>query len=634
MPSVDDRPASVAHLLLDRVRSTPDAEAYRFPVPSGADTDEWRSLSWAQAGERVKALAAGLMALGVRPEQRVAIASGTRVEWVLADLGIMCAGAATTTVYPSTDVDETAYILADSGSRVLFAEDADQVAKVAERRGSLPELTAVVTFEPVPPQASADGWVMSLARLEQLGEEELRRRPDCVDKTVENIDREHLATLIYTSGTTGRPKGVRLVHDCWSFQAMSSLHLDKAGPDGQDRMGPDGLEYLWLPLAHAFGKNQISGQIAIGHTLAIDGRMDRVAANMRLLEPSLMAAVPRLFEKIYTAIAADARSRGALRHRVFRWAERVAREYTRVAQAKGAQLGAGMETGKSRVPRGLAVRHAIADRLVYRGVRAAFGGRILGCLSGGAPLAPDIGQFFSGAGVPVLEGYGLTETASGAVITLEEFRTGSVGKPMPGVEVRIADDGEVLLRGPNIMRGYHNLPEQTAAVLEPDGWFHTGDLGELTEDGYLRITGRIKELIKTSGGKYVAPLEIESRFKGACPFAANIVVIGDGRSYCTALITLDEPAVMAWAAGNPALTGLSYAEVCAGPETRRLVAGYVDQVNEGLQRWQTIKKFAVLTRDFDLAHGEVTPSLKVKRPVIQQAYAELIESLYEATREQ
>ncbi|QKV96601.1 long-chain fatty acid--CoA ligase [Streptomyces sp. NA02950] len=628
-PSIDNRPVSLAHFFLSRVRTTPDAEAYRFPVPAapGAE-EEWHSLTWAHTGARAAAIAAGLMSLGIRPQERVGIVSGTRVEWILADLGVMCAGAATTTVYPTTDADETAYILADSGSRVLFAEDAGQLAKVVRHRAELPELTAVVTFEPVD-AASAGGTddadgpeVLSLAELERRGTERLRERPDAVEETVAKIDREDLATLIYTSGTTGRPKGVRLAHDCWSFQAQSAL--------GLGLLSREDLEFAWLPMAHAFGKNLLCAQIAVGYPLAVDGRLERLPANLRLLRPTVMAAVPRVFEKIYNSLATEARRMGGTKQRIFDWAARVARDYTRAAQAKGAECGQGMESGKTLVPFWLSVQHVIADRLVYAGVREVFGGRIRGCTSGSAPLAPDIGLFFCGAGIPILEGYGLTESSCGASMSLLEYRTGVAGRPLPGVEVRVADSGEILMRGPNIMRGYHHLPEKTAEVLDSDGWFHTGDLGELTEDGYLRITGRIKELIKTSGGKYVAPLEIESRLKGACPFISNVVVVGDHRHYCTALITLDEPTLTAWARER-GLTDPTYAGLCGSPEVRALVAGYVDGVNAGLQRWQTIKRFTVLPRDFDQARGEVTPSMKVRRPQVQRSFAAEIDAMYEET---
>jgi long-chain acyl-CoA synthetase len=271
--------------------------------------------------------------------------------------------------------------------------------------------------------------------------------------------------------------------------------------------------------------------------------------------------------------------------------------------------------------------------LVYSKLRQAFGGRLRICLSGGAALAPEIGYFFAGAGIPVLEGYGLTESSAASFANpAEAYRTGTVGKPLPGTEVRIADDGEILLRGPGIMEGYHGLPEKTAEVLEPDGWFHTGDIGELSPDGYLHITDRKKDLFKTSGGKYVAPTEIEGQFKALCPYVSNILVHGAGRNFCTALIALDEPSILRWAAEN-GLAATSYAEVAAAPETTDLVAGYVAELNESLQRWQTIKKFRLLPYELDSERGEITPSLKLKRPVIEREFGYLLEEMYAGTRE-
>ncbi|MZE77156.1 AMP-dependent synthetase/ligase [Streptomyces xinghaiensis] len=621
---IENRPPSVATLFLDRVESTPDREAYRYPVPpaSGKGPDEWRSYTWGEAAERVFAAAAGLIELGVEAEQRVAIASNTRVEWILADLGILCAGAATTTVYPSTNAEETAYILADSGSRVLIAEDATQLAKVRERRGELPELAHVVVLDEAgaaPAEGDPEGWVLSLAELERRGAARLEKEPDLIRKRVAAITADQLATLIYTSGTTGKPKGVRLQHDCWSYMARA---IEASGlVTGED------VQYLWLPLAHVFGKVLTAGQIGVGHVTAVDGRIDKIIENLPVVKPTYMAAVPRIFEKVYNGVAAKARAGGGAKYKIFQWAAGVAREYARVSQDNYRR------TGKADAPAGLTIKHAIADKLVYAKLREAFGGNLRAAISGSAALAPDIGFFFSGAGIHILEGYGLTESSAASFVNPgEAYRTGTVGKPMPGTEVRIADDGEILLRGPGIMQGYHGLPEKTAEVLEDDGWFHTGDIGELSADGYLRITDRKKDLIKTSGGKYIAPAEVEGQFKAVCPFVSNILVHGADRNFCTALIALDEPTVTGWAEEN-GMAGKPYAEVVASPEMHQLIEGYVQRLNEGLQRWQTIKKFRILPRDLDVEHGELTPSLKLKRPVVEREYKHLIDEMYAGSRE-
>ncbi|WP_225802149.1 long-chain fatty acid--CoA ligase [Streptomyces sp. NK15101] len=620
---LENRPRSVAHLFLSRVEATPDREAYRHPVPAGEGApgaEEWRSLTWAQAAERVTAIAAGLLALGLRPEERVAISSSTRVEWIFADLGVMCAGGAATAVYPSTNADETAYILADSGSRAIFVENAEQLAKVVAHADRLPGLGHAILFDPETDLPRAEGLeVLSLAELEERGRAYLKEHPDAIETTVGAIERDQLATLIYTSGTTGRPKGVRLVHDCWSYQG--------AAQEASGLLLPDDVQFLWLPLSHVFGKALISGQVQTGSVMAVDGRVDRIVTNLPVVRPTVMASAPRVFEKVYNGIAAKARAEGGAKYKIFRWAAKVARDHARTGQESL------VATGSRKVPLWLGVQHALADKLVYGKIRAAFGGELRGSASGSAALAPDIGYFFAGAGVPVLEGYGLTETSAGCTVNpVDDFRVGTVGRPLPGTEVRIAEDGEILLRGPGIMRGYHNLPEKTAEVLESDGWFRTGDIGEIDKEGFVRITDRKKDLFKTSGGKYVAPTEIEGRFKAVCPFVSNILVIGNGRNYCTALIALDESVIMPWAASN-GLGGRGYAEVVSSPEVHTLIDGFVQRVNGDLQRWQTIKKFSVLPRDLDVEHGELTPSLKVKRPVVEREYAELVEAMYEGARE-
>ncbi|MEU6951035.1 long-chain fatty acid--CoA ligase [Streptomyces sp. NPDC045714] len=621
---IDNRPPSVAALFIDRVAATPDGEAYRYPVPSASGTgpDDWKSLSWGQASERVYAIAAGLIALGVRPEERVALSSATRVEWILIDLGVMCAGAATTTIYPSTNAEESAFILADSESRILIAENAEQLAKARETRTDLPNLAHVVVIDPAGVEPAADdpeGWIITLAELEAQGAELLAKTPDAVTERVAAITADQLATLIYTSGTTGRPKGVRLPHDNWSYMAKATVSTGL--------INADDVQYLWLPLAHVFGKVLTSGQIEVGHVTAVDGRIDKIIENLPVVQPTYMAAVPRIFEKVYNGVASKARAGGGAKYKIFQWAAGVAREYAKVSQDNFRR------TGKASVPFALGAKHKVADALVFSKIREAFGGRLRACVSGSAALAPDIGYFFAGAGVHILEGYGLTETSAASFVNPgEAYRTGTVGKPLPGTEVRIADDGEILLRGPGVMEGYHNLPDKTEEVLESDGWIHTGDIGELSVDGYLRITDRKKDLIKTSGGKYVAPAEVEGQFKAVCPFVSNILVHGADRNFCTALIALDGPTLLGWAAEN-GLEGKSYAEVVAAPQTVELIDGYVKRLNEGLQRWQTIKKFRLLPRDLDVEHGELTPSLKLKRPVVEREYRGLIDEMYAGSRE-
>ncbi|MGW4028989.1 AMP-dependent synthetase/ligase [Streptomyces sp. NPDC004838] len=621
---IENRPPSVAVLFAERVEATPDAEAFRYPVApvSGTGPSEWKSLSWGETADRVYAIAGGLIELGVRPEERVAVLSTTRIEWILADLGVMCAGGATTTVYPSTNAEESAYILSDSGSRVLFAEDASQLAKARERRAELPELRHVVVIDTEgvePDESDPEGWVVTLADLEARGKRHLETHPEAVKERIGSITATQLATLIYTSGTTGRPKGVRLLHDSWSYMAKATV--------ATGLIGKDDIQYLWLPLAHVFGKVLTSGQIEVGHVTAVDGRIDKIIENLPVVQPTYMAAVPRIFEKVYNGVAAKARAGGGAKYKIFQWAAEVARDYARATQDNFRR------TGTASAPFALRTKHKVADALVYAKLRQAFGGRLRAAVSGSAALSPEIGYFFAGAGIHVLEGYGLTESSAASFVNPgEAYRTGTVGKPLPGTEVRIADDGEILLRGPGIMESYHGLPEKTAEVLEADGWLHTGDIGELSVDGYLTITDRKKDLIKTSSGKYIAPTEVEIQFKAICPFVSNIVVLGADRNYCTALIALDEATLLGWAAEN-GLEGKSYAEVLASPATVDLIQGYVTQLNDGLQRWQTVKRFRLLPRDLDIEHGDLTPSLKLKRPAVERAFKDLIEEMYAGQRE-
>jgi long-chain acyl-CoA synthetase len=592
------RPASMARMVLDRVAATPDREAFRHPVG-----DRWESLDWREVGERVRAIAAGLLALGIQPEDRVGIAAGTRLDWILADFSILCAGAATTTVYPSTPADDVAYILRDSGTRIVFAEDDEQIAKLRHHRAELPGLFKVVTFD-----GTGDGdWVIGLAELERLGRDHLATHPTAVDDAVAAVTPEHLATLIYTSGTTGRPKGVRLVHDNWTYEgkAIEALEL----------LLPDDLQYLWLPLSHSFGKVLLSGQLAVGFATAVDGRIPRLVDNLAVVRPTFMAAAPRIFEKVQHRVVAMAGH--GLKRRIFDWAFAVGR---RAAELR--------KQGKK--PTGLlALQYAVADRLVFAKLRERFGGRLRFFVSGSAALSAEVAEFFNAAGVLILEGYGLTETSAASFVNRpDDHRFGTVGRPLPGTEARIGDDGEILIRGPGVMRGYHNLPEEAAATLAGDGWFRTGDVGELDGDGFLRVTDRIKDLIKTSGGKYVAPQSIEIAFKAVCPYAAEIVVYGEGRPYCTALVALDAEAIGGWA-NEHGLADLPFAELASNEQVRTRIAGDIEQANSRLPRWETIKRFTILQRELQVESGDLTPSLKLKRRAVVAKYRDLLESLYD-----
>ena len=592
-------PGSVTELLLHRVALTPREEAFRYRV-DGA----WHSLSWGEAFARIRSVGAGLLALGLEPEERVAILSSTRVEWVLADFGTLCAAGATTTIYPSSTAEEAAFILANSESVIVFAEDDAQVEKVLSRRAELPRLEAIVTFDGRP---SGDGVVLSLEELVERGRAFDARNPGRFDQVAHLPGPGSLATLIYTSGTTGRPKGVELTHGCWVSQSAA---VERSGILNHR----PALQFFWLPLAHSFGKMIGTAQLRIGFPTAIDGRVEKLVENLASLRPTFVCAVPRIFEKMRSRVLATARD-GSVRGALFGWALSVGLERSRT-------LRAGRRPGPL-----LALQHLVADGLVFAKLRNLFGGRLQFFVSGSAPLSREVAEFFDAIGIQVLEGYGLTESSAATHVNLPwRCKLGTVGPALPGMEVRLAEDGEILMRGPWITRGYHGLPEETGEALV-DGWLHTGDIGQVDEDGYLSITDRKKDLIKTSGGKFVAPQELEGRLKALSPWVSHALVHGDRRNYCVALVTLDEEAIRKWA-GERGLGGLSLAELSRRPEVQALVQRSIGELNATLPRYATVKKFAILDRELSEEEGEVTASQKVKRRVVEQRYREVLDSLY------
>jgi long-chain acyl-CoA synthetase len=595
--------ASVPRLFFDRVTATPSAEAFRFPTDTG-----WESVTWAQVAETVRTIAAGLLAAGIQPEERVAIASSTRIEWVYADLAVMCAGGATTTVYPTTAAEGVAFIVSDSDSRIVFAEDDTQIDKLRKQRDRLPGVARVVTFD-----GTADGdWVLGLEELQALGVEYLVEHPTSVDESMAAVRPEHLATLIYTSGTTGQPKGVELPHRCWTYIGAGATTLDLVSPED--------LQYLWLPLSHAFGKMLESVQLQVGFPTAVDGRMDNLVENLAVVRPTFMAGPPRIFEKIHSKVVQTIEEEGGIKRQLFKWA-----------------FGVGEQTGRARLEHRrpnplLRAQLLLADRLVLSRIRDRLGGRIRFLVSGSAALSTDVARWFYDAGMPILEGYALTETSSGACISrLDDLQFGAVGPPMAGTEIKVADDGEIFVKGPGVMRGYHNLPEATAEVLTEDGWFATGDIGEIDDQGRLRITDRKKDLIKTSGGKYIAPQPIEVIFKAVCPLASQMVVHAEGRSYATALVTLDPEALSQWGRAR-GLPTTDYAALTTDDATRGYVHSCIEVLNSRLNRWETIKDFRILDRDLTIEDDELTPSMKVRRKVIESRYRSLLDSMYDGPR--
>jgi long-chain acyl-CoA synthetase len=561
-------------LFLEQVRARGSATALRSKREG-----QWVPTSWTDWERRARAVARTLVAAGVQKGDRVAVFGNTCEAWVVADLGILMAGATTVPIYPSLVGDQAAYIVRDSGAKVLFAEDDSLVARIREADAKL-----------------ADGLTRTILFGEMLAPEAAKESAATVDERIAALRADDLATLVYTSGTTGPPKGVMLTH--------RSLLADAEGLAKVVPVTVDDEQLLFLPLAHIFGKMLVVSGIRIGYSTAFAETMLKALDNAAEVRPTFMGAVPRVFEKVYAVANEKAASAGGMKQRLFTWATEV---------GKRRQGGWG---------------GFWADRLVLSKIRARFGGRIKFLISAGAPLAKELADWFDGAGIPVLEAYGLTETSGGTTFNaLNRQRYGTVGPALPGVEVKIAGDGEVLVRGPTVMKGYWGHDEATREVIDASGWFHTGDIGEIDGEGYLRITDRKKDIIVTAGGKNVAPQNIENLMKQSA-WVSQAMVYGDKRPYLVALVTLNVETVTRFAREN-GIDGEPGALV-EHVEVRAEVQRAVDDVNSRLSSFETVKKFAILERDFTIEGGELTPTLKVKRKVVSDRYGKLLEELYAA----
>lgn len=593
---------NVGEMFRRRVEATPDHAAFMDPdrAPEGPNT--WRTYSWQESKVVVDQLAAGLLARGLGYEQRVAIASSTRVEWIFLDLAIACAAGATTTIYPNTAREDFDFILTDSGSVILIAEDLSQAEKALAHDVLDTQLGTIVLIDPT--GAELDDRIISYAQLIEAGKEHLAHTPDAVDKAIASTSRDTLSTLIYTSGTTGTPKGVRLNHLSWVYEGIATKHLDV--------IEHTDLQYLWLPLSHVFGKALIACQIEYGFTSAVDGRIDRIVAGLGEVKPTFMCGAPRIFEKVRGAVMTGSTG---LKAKIARWAFAVGREalpyFTEGRELHGA----------------VKVRYAIADRLVFSKLKERLGGRIKFMISGSAKLSPQIQAWFRGAGIVIVEGYGATETSAIAGFDLPNPTLGTVGPPLPGIEFKIAEDGEVLINGPIVTPGYHNLPERTAEVLTDDGWYRTGDIGHLTEEGKLVITERKKDLFKTSGGKYVAPQKVEAAITANIPYVSQAVAVGDGRKYCAALLVLDPPLLEKWAAKR-GLESLSYSELTQRREVRASIEKQLEKANAKLERWETVKKFTILDHELTVENAGVTANMKIRRKAVTETHKDLVDAMY------
>lgn len=576
------------------------------PVALRAKRDgAWRDISHAELLRQVHGFSAGLLALGVRPGDRVAILSENRPEWAVTDFACLTARCADVPVYPTLPANQIAYILQDSGSVAVCCSSAEQLAKILEIRGKVPSLKHVIVFDA---DAARDG-ALTFASVLAKGEAAKGNHPSWRSDALA-AKPDDLATLIYTSGTTGDPKGVMLTHGNITSDVLAGLEvLDLRSSD----------ECLsFLPLSHIF--ERMAGHYCMtqmGAVINYATSIENVPAEMGELRPTVVCSVPRLYEKIYARVLENAMAGSPLKQKIFRWAKRVGEAW------------AELHIEGKPIPAGLGIKYAVAHKLVFSKLVARVGGRLRFFVSGGAPLSADIARFFYAAGLPIMEGYGLTETSP--VITVNGFgraRFGTVGKVVPGVEVKIAADGEILTRGPNVMKGYYNKPEATAEVLSADGWFSTGDIGELDADGFLRITDRKKDIIVTAGGKNIAPQPVENLVKRN-PLVLNAVMIGDRRQFPIMLVVPNMDAVRKWSE-VASMASASDSAVLGNAAVQTKLTGEIRKTLRDLAHYETPKKFLLLDKDFTIESGELTPTLKVKRRVVEQRHQERIEALYKA----
>ena len=598
---------TIGEMFENRAKATPNAPAFQSKT-GGA----WRTKSWGEAYERAERIAFGLLASGLKLGERVAILAGTREEWTLADLALVMAGGVTVPLYPSNTAEQCAYILNDSESAVIFVENAKQLAKIEPLRRGLDALRLVIVMDGA--GVTASDSVITLEALEARGAEHKAKEPEAVKKALEQMGGDAIATIIYTSGTTGNPKGVIVTHDAFTTgtrYGVSALPVKQGD-----------LQLLFLPLAHSFGKMLSIVAVRTGFCTAFAESIEKLVDNIGEVRPDWMAGVPRIYEKVYSGAVGKAKAAGGLKWKIFNWALVVGREASREIQA-------------GRQPGGLlAIKYAIADKLVFSKLRARFGGKLRWFISGSAPLSRELAEFFHAAGMLILEGYGLTETNSLTSINrADKYKFGTVGPVLhKDLQLKIAADGEILTKGVTNLRGYYKLPDATKEAIDDEGWFHTGDIGEMDPDGFIKITDRKKDLIKTSGGKYVAPQMIEGQLK-MDPLVSQAVVIGDQRKFVTALVAL-----------NPDVAKKTIEEAGQAPPSdvaaavqHEAVKKHLDarfaELNKKLGSWEQVKYYRVLPRELTEADGELTPTLKIKRKIVTEHFRELIDAMYEGGKD-
>lgn len=604
---------SIVGAFQDNVRAKGNARALRFR----GDTGNWEEFSWHGLDEARERTAAGLLQLGVEEDDRVGILANTCMRWILGDLAIQSVGAISVPIYQSSIAKEVAYIINDAGISVLMVEDETQLHKVLAVREELPALEKVILMSGAPEDS---GWSMSWAELDRLGRAEegegvAPKLLEAVRARVAALTPARTLTIVYTSGTTGTPKGAVIPHSAMLYMGSEFV--------ATNFLKSDSAQFLFLPLAHIFARVLEVAFFMTAMELAVDSEIPRIVDNLAELRPTMMASVPRIFEKVYARIVDSGLAAPGAKGKLFAWA-------LSINDAHAAAV-----TAQQPLSFALKGKLALAKKLVFSKVNARlselFGGRLEFFISGGAPLPKKVACFFDNAGVVILEGWGLTETSAATCVNRpDNHKLGTVGIPFNGTELSIAPDGEILVRGPLLMTGYYKRPEATAEAIDPEGWFHTGDIGTLDSDGHLRITDRKKDIIVTAGGKNIAPQAIENRLKTSDALISQVLLYGDKRKYLTALITIDADA-LAGLAEEKSLTG-SYAAQCSSEPVRQRVEEAVEAVNADLPRYSTIKRFVVLDHDFEIG-DQLTPTLKVKRRFCNEKYQTILSGMYEENLE-
>jgi len=583
--------------LFNKVSSTdPDKVAYRYKAGG-----VWKNVTWREQAERCKKISKSLVALGVKKGDRVNILGSTRLEWVQCDFGIVNCGAVTVGIYPTNLPPDCAYIINHCDAEVIFVENQDQLNKILQVRQDAPRLRQIIIFDG---DGSADGSVLSFAEFLRQGE----NIPDAeFAARTKALRLDDLASLVYTSGTTGVPKGAMLTHENMLFVSESAAQ--------SMLLKSHFVTLLFLPLAHVFARLIVYFCLNRGVAVAFAESIDKVADNLKEVQPHFICSVPRIFEKIYAKITTSAQDAGGLKEKIFNWALQVGYKVSRRQQNRQPVSGL------------LGFKHNLANKLVLHKIQAAFGGRLIWAVSGAAPLNKSIAEFFHACGVLILEGIGMTENTSFTNVNrYDHYKFGTVGPVGPGYEMKLALDGEVLYRGKGVMKGYFKNPDATTETIDKDGWLYTGDIGEIDSDGFLKITDRKKELIITSGGKNIAPQRIE-RILRTSRFISQAMAYGDRKKYIAALVTLNREYLEPWAKAN-GIAFNRFEELADHPRVQELINNEVKEKNAELASYESVKKVAIIPQDFSIAGGELTPTLKLKRKVVTEKYRQIIENLY------